>query len=89
MGIKHNILRERLDKGQTTVSTRMWSSSPFFFEILGDYKFDYVEFLAEYSPFTQEDLQNMARAAELNEMATMIKITATSRIQILGVVTFR
>ena len=79
MGIKHNVIRERLDKGLTTVATRMWSSNPFFFEILGDFQFDYVEFLAEYSPYTLYDFQNMCRAAELNGMGSLIKIDFQSR----------
>lgn len=31
--------------------------------------FDYVEFVAEYAPYDFTDLPNMARAAELNDMA--------------------
>ena len=36
--------------------------------------FDYVEFVAEYAPFTLHDLDNMARTAELHGMSLMIKV---------------
>ena len=79
MGMKYNRIRKILNENGTSVATRMWSTNPFFTEILGDYKFDYVEYLAEYSPFTQTDLQNICRAAELNEMGSMIKVDFQNR----------
>lgn len=41
--------------------------------------FDYVEFLAEYAPYDLTDLPNIARAAELNDMGTMIKVDYQNR----------
>ncbi len=41
--------------------------------------FDYVEFVAEYAPYDFTDLPNMARAAELNDMGTMIKLDFQNR----------
>ncbi|MGI6689060.1 MAG: HpcH/HpaI aldolase family protein [Christensenellales bacterium] len=73
--MKDNKLRTLLNSGKPSVATRMWSTWPFFTELLGATgNFDYVEFVAEYSPFTQHDLENLARAAELHQMGTMIKV---------------
>jgi 4-hydroxy-2-oxoheptanedioate aldolase len=38
---------------------------------------DYVEFTAEYSPFTMHDLDNIGRALELKDLGGMIKIEQT------------
>lgn len=38
-----------------------------------------MEFVAEYSPYTLMDLQNICRAAELNEMGTMMKVDFQNR----------
>ena len=71
--MKKNKLREHLNSGKPLLSTRMWSTNPLFWEIVGQTgNFDYVEFLAEYAPFDFTDLPNMARAAELNDMGTML-----------------
>ncbi|MBQ6395243.1 MAG: hypothetical protein IJH87_02725, partial [Atopobiaceae bacterium] len=63
-----------------STATRMWSTWPFYMEVIGATgNFDYVEYVAEYSPFSQADLENMARAAELHEMGTMIKVDFQNR----------
>lgn len=80
MAMKYNKLRKILNENGASVATRMWSTNPFFTELLGQNgNFDYVEFVAEYSPFSQQDLQNICRAAELNEMGTMIKVDFQNR----------
>ena len=80
MSMKYNKLRKILNEHGTSVATRMWSTNPFFTELLGQNgNFDYMEFVAEYSPFSQQDLQNICRAAELNEMGTMIKVDFQNR----------
>ena len=79
--MKKNKLREHIKKGQPLLSTRFWSTQPFFWEAIGETGiFDYVEFLAEYAPYDLTDLPNIARAAELNDMGTMtFKIVALLR----------
>lgn len=75
-----NKLRRILQEGRTSVSTRIWSTSPFCTEALaavGNY--DYMEFVAEYAAFDQYDLENMCRAAELYEMGSMIKVDLQNR----------
>ena len=37
-------------------------------------QYDYIEFTAEYAPFTMHDLDNLGRAFELAGVAGMIKI---------------
>ena len=47
-------------------------------ELIGHSKqYDYVEFTAEYAPFTMHDLDNLGRAFELMNMSGMIKIEQT------------
>ena len=78
--MKYNKLREILNKNGSSVATRMWSNNPFFAELLGQNgNFDYMEFVAEYAPYTLQDLQNICRAAELNDMGTMIKVDFQNR----------
>lgn len=80
MAMKYNKLRKILNEHGSSVATRMWSSNPFFTELLGQNgNFDYMEFVAEYSPYTLMDLQNICRAAELNEMGTMMKVDFQNR----------
>jgi len=72
---KPNVLRELIKAGKPTVGTRIHSSWPLITEIVGNtQKYDYIEFLAEYAPIDQYDMENIARAAELHHMGSMIKV---------------
>ena len=78
--MKENKLRYHLEHDLPLLSTRLWSTQPFFWEAIGATgNFDYVEFVAEYAPYDFTDLPNMTRAAELNEMGTMIKLDYQGR----------
>lgn len=78
--MQSNHLRDLLNNGLPSMSTRIASTWPVITEIIGSTgKFDYVEFLAEYAPFTHYDLENIARAAELSNMSTMIKVDFQNR----------
>lgn len=73
--MKTNKLRYLLDNNLPSTATRLWSTWPLFMEMVGaSGNFDYAEFVAEYAPFTQYDLENLARAAELHDMGSMIKV---------------
>lgn len=75
-----NKLRTLLNENKPSTSTRLWSPWAFYTELVGQTgNFDYAEFVAEYAPFTQSDLENMARAAELFNMGTMIKVDFQNR----------
>lgn len=81
--MKENKLRRILSQGKTSVSTRLWSTWPLYTESVGATgNFDYMEFVAEYAPFTQSDLENLARAAELYEMGSMIKVDFQNRFYV-------
>lgn len=78
--MKTNKLRELLSSGKYTVSTRVANKWPLMVELIGSLGYyDYIEFLAEYAPYNPEDLENICRAAELNNMASMIKIDYQNR----------
>ncbi len=78
--IQENLLRKKLEQDEPTVATRIWSTNPFITETIGvSGNFDYIEFAAEYAAFNQIDLENICRAAELYEMATIIKVDFQNR----------
>lgn len=73
--MKDNKIRKLLEAGTPMMSTRLWTAKTFFVEALASTgKFDYAEFVAEYAPFDQYDLQNFCIAAELHDMGSMIKV---------------
>lgn len=76
--MRRNLLRERLNAGKATVGTHILSAWPTLVELIGHSKqYDYVEFTAEYAPFTMHDLDNLGRSFELMNMSGMIKIEQT------------
>ena len=78
--MKENKLRRMLNDGKPTVGTRMWSTLPFFTEAVGATGlYDYIEFVAEYAPFTLYDLDNLCMACELHGMGSMIKLDFQER----------
>jgi len=78
--VKTNHLRELLSQGLPSMSTRIENTWPVMTEIIGNTgHYDYIEFVAEYAPFTHYDLENIARAAELSSLSTMIKLDFQNR----------
>jgi 4-hydroxy-2-oxoheptanedioate aldolase len=78
--MKRNKLRELLKAGQPTIGTHVHSTWPSVIEAVGHTGlYDYVEFVAEYGPFDLHDFDNMARAAELYELSSMVKVDQEPR----------
>jgi 2-keto-3-deoxy-L-rhamnonate aldolase RhmA len=76
--MRRNPLRDLLNAGKPTVGTHILSAWPTLVELIGHSKqYDYVEFTAEYAPFTMHDLDNLGRSFELMGMSGMIKIEQT------------
>ncbi len=76
--MRRNPLRDCLNAGKPTVGTHILSAWPTLVELIGHSRqYDYVEFTAEYAPFTMHDLDNLGRAFELMNMSGMIKIEQT------------
>lgn len=76
--MRPNRLRERLSAGQPTLGTHLLSTWPTLVELIGQSgHYDYVEFTAEYAPFTMHDLDNLGRALELSGLAGMMKVEQT------------
>jgi 4-hydroxy-2-oxoheptanedioate aldolase len=72
--MRTNKFRELLKAGKPTIGTRTISVWPEMVELIGHTgMFDYVEFVAEYGPYDQHDLENYARAVELFDMSCIIK----------------
>ena len=73
--MRRNKLRELLKAGKPTLGTHIHSTWPSVIEAVGHTgAYDYIEFVAEYAPYTLHDLDNMCRAAELHDLGTMIKV---------------
>ena len=76
--MRHNKLRALLNANQPSIGTHLLSTCPTLVELVGEAgNYDYVEFTAEYSPFTMHDLDNLGRALELKDLGGMIKIEQT------------
>jgi 4-hydroxy-2-oxoheptanedioate aldolase len=79
--MRRNRLRELLDAGLPSVGTHLLSTWPTITELVGQTgQFDYVEFVAEYAPWTMHDLDNLGRAVELfPDFTGMVKIEQDTR----------
>lgn len=76
--MRRNRLREKLAAGEPTLGTHLLSVWPTLVELIGESgHYDYVEFTAEYAPFSMHDLDNLGRALELSNLVGMIKIEQT------------
>ncbi|MCL1830299.1 MAG: aldolase/citrate lyase family protein [Oscillospiraceae bacterium] len=75
-----NRLRELINSDNPTLATRVFNTWPVITEAVGATGFyDYIEFSAEYAPFDQYDLENIARAAELHSLGSIIKVDYANR----------
>ena len=80
LNIPENKIRSLLASNRPSVATRIWSPWPTTVEAMAATgNFDYVEIVAEYSPFTQPGLENLVRAAELHGIGSMIKVDLQNR----------
>jgi 4-hydroxy-2-oxoheptanedioate aldolase len=79
--MKPNRLRQLLNEGKPTIGTHLISPWPGMIEIIGHSGvFDYVEYVAEYSPFSLDQLEHWGRTIELfPNMSSMIKIEELCR----------
>jgi 4-hydroxy-2-oxoheptanedioate aldolase len=76
--MRRNLLRQKLDRGEPTLGTHILSTWPTLVELIGQSgPYDYVEFTAEYGPFTMHDLDNLGRALELAGIGGMMKVEQT------------
>jgi len=67
-------------KGEPTIGTRVLIVWPGVTELIGyTGVYDYVEFVSEYAPYDLHDFDNLARAAELVGISSMIKIDQEPR----------
>ncbi len=81
--MKENKIRGILNAGGTTVATRMCSTWPTLTEACASTgNFDYIEFVAEYSPFTMLEMENLVRACELHGIGSIIKVDFQNRFYV-------
>jgi 2-keto-3-deoxy-L-rhamnonate aldolase RhmA len=79
--MRNNRLRELLNQGKPSLGTHLLSAWPTVTELVGQTGlWDYIEFVAEYTPWTLHDLDNLGRAIELfPNFSGMIKIEQDTR----------
>jgi len=79
--MRNNRLRELLNEDKPTLGTRVISPWPRIVEVIGSTGvFDYVEYTAEHSNWSLEQLENFGRATELfPSMSSMIKVEEQAR----------
>lgn len=78
--MRPNKLRTLLRENRPTLGTRVHNVTTTTVEVLAHTGlFDYVEFLAEYAPFTLADLDHFCLAAEAHNLGTMIKVDEVPR----------
>lgn len=78
-----NLFRKILEENKPSMGTRILSTWPLIVEAVGaSAQFDYIEFVAEYAPFTDADLENVVRSAELHKMSSMIKVDFQNRFYV-------
>lgn len=81
--MEKNILRYNLKNNIPTLGTRIQSTWPMITEVVGATgQYDYIEFSAEYAPYDTYDFENMARAAEVHNMGSMIKVDYQNRFYV-------
>jgi 2-keto-3-deoxy-L-rhamnonate aldolase RhmA len=78
--ILKNTIRQKLDSGEPTISTRFMSSEPDIAELIGDTGlFDYAEYYAEGSAVSMPSLYHIARAAQCGNLPLMVKLDQESQ----------
>ena len=75
-----NTIRQKIDSGEPTISTRFMSSEPDIAELIGDTGlFDYAEYYAEGSAVSMPLLYHIARAAQCGNLPLMVKLDQESQ----------
>ena len=78
--MRKNKLREKLKENAPTLGTRLLNVWPGMVELIGHTgMFDYVEYLGEYTAWDLQDLENFARAVELFDLSSMMKVDQNNR----------
>ena len=78
--MRKNKLRELIRKDKPSIGTHILNTWPGVVELIGHAGgYDYVEFTSTYAPWDLYDLDNLARATQLANISSMIKIDQEPR----------
>ena len=78
--MRRNRLRELLNADRPSLGTHVHSPWPTVMELVGiSGMYDYVEYVSEYAPYDLHTFENLARAIELYDMSSMIKVEQEPR----------
>ena len=82
--MRRNRLRELLNADRPSLGTHVHSPWPTVMELVGiSGMYDYVEYVSEYAPYDLHTFENLARAIELYDMSSMIKVEQEPRRTLL------
>ncbi|RPD93373.1 aldolase [Aureibaculum marinum] len=81
--MKKNMLKSRLNKGETVCGPFCKIQDPAIVEIAALSGFDFVIIDMEHGPYSIESLQNMIRAAEARDIIPVVRVTENSETLIL------
>jgi 4-hydroxy-2-oxoheptanedioate aldolase len=78
--MRPNKLRQLLNEGRSTVGTHVMTTSPDVLEMICKTGLiDYVEFVAEYGPYSLDSLDHFGRVLELYDVSGMVKVDRENR----------
>ena len=78
--MRPNKLRQLLNDGTSSIGTHVMTTSPDVLEMIGRTRLvDYVEFVAEYGPYSLDSLDHFGRVLELYGMSGLIKVDRENR----------
>ena len=78
--MRPNRLRQLLKEGASSVGTHVMTTSPDVLEMIcKSGLIDYVEFVAEYGPYSLDSLDNFGRVLELYDVSGLVKVDRENR----------
>ncbi|MGH8598529.1 MAG: HpcH/HpaI aldolase family protein, partial [Gammaproteobacteria bacterium] len=82
--MRTNITKAKLRAGETVFGCFVRYPEPALIEMLGYYGWDYIMFDGEHSTITPRDCENLCRAAELQNVSTLVRVPTNQQPVILG-----
>jgi 4-hydroxy-2-oxoheptanedioate aldolase len=81
--LRTNTTKAKLRAGETAFGCFVRYPEPALIEMLGYYGWDFIMFDGEHSTITPRDCENLCRAAELQNVSTLVRVPANQQPVIL------
>ncbi|MGH9844556.1 MAG: HpcH/HpaI aldolase family protein [Blastocatellia bacterium] len=82
--MRTNTTKAKLRAGETVFGCFVRYPEPALIEMLGYYGWDFIMFDGEHSTITPRDCENLCRAAELQNVSTLVRVPTNQQPVILG-----